>query len=67
MKCKTCRHYGFYQMITNGPYGYAGTIPCTGCVHFSFDTDHYEPIVDKTGNQYGIGKIENHLDKFTKI
>ena len=44
MNCKTCRHYGFYQMITNGPYGYAGEIPCVTCRHFSVAQDNYEPM-----------------------
>lgn len=42
--CKTCRHYGFYQMITGGPYGYAGPIPCANCSRFSWDNDNYEPV-----------------------
>lgn len=41
--CKTCRHYGFYQMITSGPYGYAGPIPCNTCSRFSMTEDNYEP------------------------
>jgi hypothetical protein len=40
--CRTCRHYGFYRMITEGPYGYAGVIPCTTCSRFSVVLDNYE-------------------------
>ena len=42
-KCRTCFHYGFYHMITNGHYGYSGPIPCTTCVHFSWSADNYIP------------------------
>ncbi|MFA6359054.1 MAG: hypothetical protein WCY09_10450 [Candidatus Omnitrophota bacterium] len=41
--CKTCKHYGFYEMITHGPYGYTGKIPCATCINFSFEYDNYEP------------------------
>ena len=40
--CKTCRYYGFYKMITGGPYGYAGPIPCVNCSRFSSTEDNYE-------------------------
>ena len=42
MKCKSCTHYGFYKMITGGPYGYAGEIPCVTCWRF-LHQDNYEP------------------------
>ena len=42
-KCRTCFHFGFYCMITNGHYGYSGPIPCTTCVHFSWSADNYIP------------------------
>ena len=42
-RCRTCVHYGFYRIITNGPYGYSGPIPCTTCVHFSWSADNYTP------------------------
>lgn len=44
MICKTCRHYQFYLMITQGSYHYAGDIPCLRCKHFSVTEDNYEPI-----------------------
>jgi len=43
MKCNSCRHYGFYQMI-QAPYGYRGEIPCLTCSRFSPTTDNFEPI-----------------------
>ena len=42
-KCKSCLHYGFYQMITRGAYGYAGDIPCDRCLHFTMSQDNYQP------------------------
>lgn len=43
--CKTCIHYGLYQMITSGkPYGYSGTIPCQNCSRFSWEQDNYTPM-----------------------
>jgi len=44
MNCKECRHYGFYQMITQGPYAYAGKIPCVTCGRFDPKEDNFEPI-----------------------
>lgn len=46
MKCETCAHYGFYQMITQGPYTYSDKdiIPCITCSQFSPRRDNYEPM-----------------------
>ena len=59
-KCQTCANYGFYRMITNGPYGYSGPIPCTTCVHFSWSADNYTPSL-------GIGtssdEVTVHVDE----
>ena len=39
--CKTCGHYGLYQMIKAGPYGYSGDIPCLRCVRLhQFEDEH---------------------------
>lgn len=46
MSCETCRHYGFYKMITEGPYSYSGRIPCANCVRFKSQEDNYKPIKD---------------------
>ena len=46
IKCKNCRHYGFYQMITQGSYGYAGKIPCLTCSRFSSIEDNYESVAE---------------------
>lgn len=43
MKCSECRHYSFYVMITGGPYGYSGEIPCLKCSRFSYLQDRFEP------------------------
>ena len=43
-KCKTCKHYGFYRMIMDGPYSYAGPIPCLTCCYFSVQENNYESI-----------------------
>lgn len=43
-KCRTCRHYGFYQMIPNEAYEYAGEIPCLSCSQFTMAQDNYEPV-----------------------
>ena len=48
MSCKNCRHYSFYQMITQGSYGYSGTIPCLTCARFSIQRDNFEPIFPVT-------------------
>lgn len=42
--CKSCRHYQLYEMITHGPYGYSGYIPCQTCSRLSWRPDNYEPI-----------------------
>ncbi len=42
--CKQCQHHNFYKMITDGPYGYAGPIPCQRCSRFSVTQDNFEPI-----------------------
>lgn len=57
-RCLTCRHYGFYKMITHGPYGYAGEIPCISCVHFSFVQDNYEPVSAPYQNNKEVGDVE---------
>lgn len=44
--CKTCQHYDFYVMITSGPYGYTGVIPCQRCSRFSSREDNYKPKID---------------------
>jgi len=41
MNCKSCVNYGLYQMVTAGPYGYSGDIPCLRCSHFSTTEDNY--------------------------
>lgn len=41
--CKNCQHYHFYLMITGGPYGYAGRIPCETCSRFSHQQDNFSP------------------------
>ena len=51
MKCKECRHYCFYLMITGGPYGYSGDIPCTRCSRFSTVEDNFEPIAPQPANK----------------
>lgn len=48
MNCKNCTHYHFYQMITGGPYGYSGDIPCTRCSRFASLQDNYVPIQPDT-------------------
>jgi hypothetical protein len=53
MKCKECAHYGFYQMITNGPYGFYGYIPCANCIHFITTTDNFSPKVTQTHEHIG--------------
>ena len=42
--CKSCKHYGLYEMITSGPYGYSEKIPCHGCSRFSITEDNYESV-----------------------
>jgi len=42
--CKECTHYGFYEMITSGSYGYSGKIPCQTCLRFLTQQDNFEPI-----------------------
>jgi hypothetical protein len=59
-KCRTCVHYGFYRMITNGPYGYSGSIPCTTCVHFSWSADNYTP---SSGIGTDSGELTVRVDK----
>lgn len=44
MKCKTCVHYGQYQMITGGAYSYSGQIYCLNCQEWNKPQDNYEPI-----------------------
>ena len=44
MNCRQCAHYGFYRMITDGPYGYAGKIPCLTCKHLDWQEDNFTPI-----------------------
>lgn len=46
--CKTCVHYGFYRMITEGMYGYSGHIPCANCKHFSWVQDCYVKAIEVT-------------------
>jgi hypothetical protein len=48
--CKTCSNYHFYLMITGGPYGYAGRIPCVNCSRFSYAQDNYSP--KQSGGNY---------------
>lgn len=44
IKCKTCKHYQFYKMITEGAYSYSGVIPCLTCQEFNKPQNNYEPI-----------------------
>ena len=44
MKCENCKHYGFYQMITQGSYGYSGYIPCLTCKWLDPKEDNFEPM-----------------------
>lgn len=60
MKCKDCLHYGFYQMITQGAYGYVGVIPCQNCQYYLTPQDNFEPNIkepkilrDKHGDTLG--------------
>ena len=43
MNCENCKHYSLKQMITEGPYGYSGKIPCLTCSRFSIKEDNFEP------------------------
>jgi hypothetical protein len=43
MKCKDCQHYQIYKMITSGPYGYSGDIPCNRCIRFG-KNDEFVPV-----------------------
>lgn len=53
--CKSCGHYELYKMITGGPYGYSGDIPCLRCCRFQRMNDEYTAInsheiwIDKSG------------------
>jgi hypothetical protein len=60
--CKNCNNYSFYKMITNGPYGHAGEIPCEKCSRFSFTHDNYEPREDRSPYDTNISKkyMERH-------
>ena len=46
MNCMQCRHYNFYLMITQGPYLYAGNIPCHNCSRFSCLQDNFVPVTE---------------------
>lgn len=46
-QCMSCMHYSFYLMITGGPYGYSGPIPCSSCDHFRWTNDNYVPAGSK--------------------
>ena len=53
-KCKTCVHYGILKMITGGPYGYGGDIPCLRCseymkLHSEYVSCHDFPIFHGRG------------------
>jgi hypothetical protein len=41
MSCKECKHYHFYLMV-QGPYMYAGVVPCQACSRFSHYQDNFE-------------------------
>lgn len=49
-KCKTCRHYGFWQIIQQ-PYGYSGYIPCLNCKEWLKPQDNYEPNEEQSQSQ----------------
>jgi len=44
MDCKKCRHYGFYQMITQGSYSYCGKIPCATCKWLDPKEDNFDLV-----------------------
>ena len=48
--CNNCHHYHFYLMVTGGPYGYSGIIPCLTCLRFSYQQDNYSP--NQQGGMY---------------
>ena len=52
MICKQCKNYWFYEMITLGPYHYAGPIPCLNCKRYPVFQDNYEPKETKTQNVF---------------
>ena len=64
MKCKRCRHYSLYKMITEGPYGYSGPIPCQNCKHFSCVQDNFEPVCSQEGQ--GGYTQENIFDLYAR-
>lgn len=54
-KCKSCGHYGLYQMITSGrPYGYGGDIPCHRCSECSQPHSEFTGVTENIdlSNEY---------------
>ena len=55
LSCKTCGNYELMKMITSGPYGYTGDIPCLRCCRFQQLNDEHtalnntETWIDKRG------------------
>jgi hypothetical protein len=42
--CKTCGNYDLFKMITSGPYGYSGDIPCLRCRRFLTANDEHTAV-----------------------